>query len=304
MSPEFKINEFIILKLENGITNIYVNGILFKHCKYLLLNANINEFDEYKDITCIEEVVAKSDKSLESNTTEGIITPEDEFSGHCSNLQVWVENDYDTRILHCNIAFPLLRKLAKIDPKARQVFKEEIIERLWSGYPTVLNFFFEEGYVKYLNKKEIAKIFQGFDFNKITKHSYKDVLSCLKNLNELEVPLSKGIFKKEIAKCFGSGSPLKIIFLLKEGYLKYLNKKELAVMFKGFDFIKIIESDYKDSLYLLKKLNELDDPIVYRIFIEEIKKHYRSDEPSVIKHLDEEGYFGYLDYSVEIKKEE
>lgn len=34
---EFKVNETIILKLENRKTNLYVKGELFRQCKFLLL---------------------------------------------------------------------------------------------------------------------------------------------------------------------------------------------------------------------------------------------------------------------------
>ena len=35
------------------------------------------------------------------------ITPKQEFWAHCSNLQTWNENYYDTRLIHTNLAFPL-----------------------------------------------------------------------------------------------------------------------------------------------------------------------------------------------------
>ena len=34
----FKVNDFLTLRLENGISNIYINGKLFIQCKFLLLN--------------------------------------------------------------------------------------------------------------------------------------------------------------------------------------------------------------------------------------------------------------------------
>jgi len=30
-------------------------------------------------------------------TGNHLLSPEEEFKGHCSNLQVWVENDYDSK---------------------------------------------------------------------------------------------------------------------------------------------------------------------------------------------------------------
>ncbi len=40
---EFKINNFITLKLEEGRTNIYVLGEEFIQCKYLLMNIPIQD---------------------------------------------------------------------------------------------------------------------------------------------------------------------------------------------------------------------------------------------------------------------
>ncbi|KKM08312.1 hypothetical protein LCGC14_1725100, partial [marine sediment metagenome] len=35
---DFVINKYITLKLEDGKTNIYVNGQIFDQCKFLFLN--------------------------------------------------------------------------------------------------------------------------------------------------------------------------------------------------------------------------------------------------------------------------
>lgn len=41
---EFKINDFILLKLENGTTNIYLDGKYFRQCKYLpIKRLHLNE---------------------------------------------------------------------------------------------------------------------------------------------------------------------------------------------------------------------------------------------------------------------
>ena len=86
------------------------------------------------------------------------ITPLEEFWGHCSNLQVWVENEYNTRLLHSNIAFSLLKRLGEIgDPIANKVFKEEIIHRIEEGNVNVITYLFEEGYFSYFSKQHILK---------------------------------------------------------------------------------------------------------------------------------------------------
>ncbi|MFX1599361.1 MAG: hypothetical protein ACFFB6_02060, partial [Promethearchaeota archaeon] len=133
---EFKINRYITLKLERNKTNIYVNERLFKQCYYLKLNIPVNKIISLENIESIDEAVDKLGSINDSRKQEVSIDPETEFMAHCSNLQVWIENNYNSRLIHSNLAFPLLKKLYEVnDPLAKKVFKEEIIERFKSGYP-------------------------------------------------------------------------------------------------------------------------------------------------------------------------
>jgi len=125
-------------------------------CKYLLLNIPVEKISSFDEIESVDEAADKLDKSLEP--FEGRvdkIPPEVEFWGHCSNLQVWAENNYDTRLLHRNLAFPLLKKLSDVgDPLARKVFKEEIIKRIREGNTKVINYLIDEQYFKYFSEEE------------------------------------------------------------------------------------------------------------------------------------------------------
>lgn len=86
---------------------------------------------------------------------QGQIPPEVEFWGHCSNLQIWTEYDYDARLLHSNLAFPLLRELTKFgDPQAKKVFKDEIFKRFSSGFFVTQQFLIENRYLDYLTSEE------------------------------------------------------------------------------------------------------------------------------------------------------
>lgn len=167
---EFTVNEYITLKLEGGRSNIYIKGRLFNQCKFLLLNIPVDKISSFDEIQSIDEAAEKLDRSLEGREM-GVfkIPPEVEFWGHCSNLQVWMETDYDTRLLHRNIAFPLLRKLSQIgDPTAKKVFKKEIINRFADGNDTVNTFLIEEGYLESLNNGDrkllIIELFENENF--------------------------------------------------------------------------------------------------------------------------------------------
>jgi len=160
---EFKINELITLKLEDNKTMIYVDHMEFKQCKYLLLDIPVEKISSFDEIESVDEAAEKLDHSEEprKNTTSRI-PPEVEFWGHCSNIQAWVENNYDTRILHSNLAFPLLRALLVLgDPIAERVVKEEVAKKLMRGTFNTIRFLILEGFFDYLSDEELETIISG-----------------------------------------------------------------------------------------------------------------------------------------------
>ena len=52
---EFKINDFFTVKLEAGKTNIYVNGQIFRQCKYIMLNIPVEDIEHLDEIKSIDE---------------------------------------------------------------------------------------------------------------------------------------------------------------------------------------------------------------------------------------------------------
>lgn len=148
---EFKINNFINLRLENEITYLYVGNERFEQCNQLLFEIHEYKKESFNEINSIDEFEGKLRTWSKSD-----IPPEDEFWGHCSNLQTWAEHNYDTRLLHRNLAFPLLKKLVHAgDLVAKRVFKEEIATRFSSAYPTVVSFLVKEEYLDFMNNEEL-----------------------------------------------------------------------------------------------------------------------------------------------------
>ncbi|MFX0033951.1 MAG: Rab family GTPase [Candidatus Hermodarchaeota archaeon] len=185
--PEFEINKYLKLRLEYGKTIIYVNGKRFTQCKYLLFSIPTKKIRDYDEIRSIDEAAEKLDKRMETHTS--YISPETEFWGHCSNLQAWYENSYDTRLLHRNLAFPLLKSLSDAgDTLAKRVFKEEIALRLESGYKSVVMYLINEGFLSYLNENEIDSLVQNPIF-------VRNLLKVYKSIKDVPVVLSKKILK-------------------------------------------------------------------------------------------------------------
>ncbi len=182
---EFKINDLLKLKLETGKTIIYIKDKRVIQCKYLLINDPVNFSDESlsqpeknpQNIT-LDEQVERLDRSLELDTeNEYEIPPEAEFWAHSSNLQAWYENNYDTEILHSNLAFPLLRKLSKAGDKvAKEIFNKEIKKRFRRGNLNVMTFLVKEGYLEHLDIEDHDKLYQELDFEilkELQKHLKK-----------------------------------------------------------------------------------------------------------------------------------
>ena len=255
ISPEFKVNEYLILRLENNRTNIYVNGKLFTQCKFLLLSIPTNKVKEFDDIESIDEAAEKLDSSMERRElNKYYLTPETEFWGHCSNIQAWYENDYDTRILHRNLAFPLLKALVRVgDPLAKKVFKEEIAMRFESGYPSVVSYLINQNYLKYLKRKEINAILENPNF-------LKNISNYISSFNTIPKWLYKKIRKliprkrrQVIIKSdYGYDATYKIIILGDPGVEKTnLTQRFLTNLFRsdskmtiGVDFeVKSLEVD-------------------------------------------------------------
>ena len=160
ITKPYAINEKITLSLESNRTKIYIDGKEFVYCKYILLNIRTFDIEKYDNIKSIDDVAITHDSFME-HTVRGIykITPEQEFGAHCSNIQAWVENDYDTRLLHSNLSFPLLRKLTEVgDKKAGIVFKEEVAKRYIEGNINVRRFLQVEGYLDHLSIDELMVI--------------------------------------------------------------------------------------------------------------------------------------------------
>jgi hypothetical protein len=69
--------------------------------------------------------------SLETSTN---IPPEIRFWAHCSNLETWGENNYDTRLIHSNLAFPLLKKLTEAGDQTKKNYHSNSQDQIVDFY--------------------------------------------------------------------------------------------------------------------------------------------------------------------------
>jgi len=224
----FKINDFLSLKFRRNKTFIYVRNKKFIHCKYLLLNVPIHKFENYNELNSIDEAIEKLDKSLEREFEKIIsIPPETEFMGHCSNLQAWAENYYDTRLLHSNLSFQLLKKLTEAgDPQAKIVFREEIAKRFEESNFSVATYLVKENYLKFLNDEELDFVIQNL------KNLFKDnpgkMIPLLKELVNVDLIPIKHFLNEVLSDLYYSGD--------KDLYMTHLRVLYLNKILPSNDF--------------------------------------------------------------------
>lgn len=255
--PEFQINEYLSLRLEDDRTNIYVAGKLFRQCKFLLLNIPIDKLSTLDELESIDEAAEKLDHSLEPrrNVKESMykIPPEVEFWGHCSNLQVWYEYDYNTKLLHSNLAFHLLGKLAKVgDSQAKKVFKEEIADRYNNGVESVRKYLRSMGFLQYLTTEDFLNLIDNEqEINSIDK--LREQIPQIEKSEDLGIDIKKG----------------KVISLKLRG----LNLKKVPEFVQKFCSLESIDLSY-NSLELLPEwivdLKELKDLQINDNFLKEL----------------------------------
>ncbi len=160
----YRINEHLSLKLKRNKSNgteprfmIYVDDRPFRSCVCLLITVEIDKINRLDRINSIDELDEYDKRKSDYYNSIAEIPAEERFWGHCSNIQAWVEHNYDTRLLHRSLAFPLLKRLTKAgDLTAKKVFKEEIAKRYSSGYPSVQEYLKKEGYLNFLSDEELA----------------------------------------------------------------------------------------------------------------------------------------------------
>jgi hypothetical protein len=162
----FQINSYLSLKLEKGETHIYIKDTRFSGKLSLLLSIPIDDTEESENNGQIDEL---EDFYFFSSELEFVsflfhkefsITPQEEFWGHCSNIQAWVEHEYNTDLLSSTISFPLLKKLyLRGDPQALKIFKQEIVKKLLEGTFNTKVFLVENQYLDFLTDQERKVIY-------------------------------------------------------------------------------------------------------------------------------------------------
>ncbi len=129
----FVVNEHLDVAWdkEEKRVQVLVDGKPVLHCAFLVANVSPTDVE----IESIDDLGERKDtKVLEGRNARKFLSVEEEVAAHASNIQAWAENDYNTRLLHSNIAFPVLKVLVKAgDLKAKRVLESELLDRFQNG---------------------------------------------------------------------------------------------------------------------------------------------------------------------------
>ena len=157
---EFRLNQFITLRLiefGNNFTCTYViiNDKLFNLYEFSLKETLeiLNERNYYicMDETCLDLMGTYNEKDF-------LEDPDMMFWIYCYYIAAWVDYDYDWRLLRVEDSFPMLYALRHAgDPKAREVFRNEIIKALLSGYLPAIYHLISSNY-NYLDHFEFKEV--------------------------------------------------------------------------------------------------------------------------------------------------
>ncbi|MHA1148943.1 MAG: leucine-rich repeat domain-containing protein [Promethearchaeota archaeon] len=267
---KFQINRLLSLHLEGQDTIIYVNNKRFDQCKRVMIQFSKEEAEKYKNIGSIDEAVDifRSESLLHDDI---LISPEEEFWGHCSNLQAWVEQDYNTRILHSNLSFPLLKALADNgDEKAKKIFKSEIAERFSSNYPATIAFLIKQGFLNYFNAEEIEVILLNLDYSIIyNSEPPSSVPIYFKSLFKLPSKIPYEAYLTFICKDLKHGDYTIFENFVLNGYFNILEVDDIDNLLSQFSYEFI--SEQKLGWNILSRLKVLNIPSAieqYKSYIE------------------------------------
>ncbi len=93
------------------------------------------------------------------------VTFRDSFITYCMMLQNWVNNDYNTDIMHYSITLHILKELVKAgESRAIQVYKEEIAIQFSKENVEIRKFLTSFSFLGDLSKKEIQLLIHKFTF--------------------------------------------------------------------------------------------------------------------------------------------
>ncbi|MHA1997719.1 MAG: hypothetical protein ACTSU9_06335 [Promethearchaeota archaeon] len=149
----------------NSMITIAVAGEIVAACKHIVMDLDPSSVEAVADAGSMDEIMMilrkREKRWYDFKRKSKLITAEEAFHVHCSNIQAWVEHGYDTRLMDSALAFPILEALSKAgDAQAFEVLKRDVKDRLSSGYLNALIALVRtKSYIKELTPRDWHEIF-------------------------------------------------------------------------------------------------------------------------------------------------
>lgn len=241
----------LTIRLYDDKSRIFIDEEEFMTCRFVPISIPISNLKDYQDIESINDIIDSLDLSQEEGSGEEIsqeVLPELDFFVNASNLQVWVELDYDTRVLDFQLSFPLLAKLSKRgDPYINQRFKEEILKGYYQGSEGSRTYLEHCGFLRNLTMDEFLSF-------PIERRSIREVSNFVLYQFSLAGDIKA---KEEIVRRYNTGDNEMVKGLFEDRCIESLKGAERSNLFKKRDWEVISELERIMNREVTIRQNEL-----------------------------------------------
>ena len=188
---EYQVNDKITIFLNEISSYISVKDYRFKRIK-VYNESHIYDREHQSLVSFDGSEIYKGEISYEKANAKS------NFDVICKKIKQWVSHGYDPKLLTIYLRLPLLKRLAYIDPIARNILKEELRELFKQGEPLTCLFIFENKYLDFLVEDEYNELFD----NSFNLNVYLDKTKNLKikHMEKVIVNLIENLFYTELYK--------------------------------------------------------------------------------------------------------
>ncbi|MHA1997863.1 MAG: leucine-rich repeat domain-containing protein [Promethearchaeota archaeon] len=136
---KYKISDLIELWLVINDTFIVVGEKVINMCKRLAITLDEEMLEATRDLDDLDDIIYVtnniSPKFKRHFKTRELVSGEEEFWAHCSNVQAWYDMGYDMRVIDSRLGARILKAVSDAgDPDAKMIFQAQMRDRLDAGF--------------------------------------------------------------------------------------------------------------------------------------------------------------------------
>ncbi|MHA1683219.1 MAG: leucine-rich repeat domain-containing protein [Promethearchaeota archaeon] len=136
---KYNVSDLIELWLVVNDTFIIVDGKVLNMCKHLAITMDDAMLEATADLETIDDIISMAKKLVPEREmrrkVRELVSGEEEFWAHCSNVQAWYDMGYDMRVIDSRLGARILEAMSEAgDPNAKQIFQTQMRDRLEAGF--------------------------------------------------------------------------------------------------------------------------------------------------------------------------